>query len=102
VDMLAMTYMFLPMSDWVPVVTGILIGYLVLQCVAWAGNLWAHLPLYVRGSPAADTAVAGDAPGAASAHAFTPRVGLTGITDGSVRATLAVMAAGMAYMLLAM
>src|SRR5699024_2169384 len=76
-DMLEMTSMFLPMSDWVPVVTGILLGDLVLQCVACAGNLWAHLPLYVRGSPAADTAVAGDAPGAASAHSFNPRTGLT-------------------------
>src|SRR5699024_7662082 len=46
VDMLAMTYMFLPMSNWIPAVTGILVGYLVLQFIAWAGNLWARVPLY--------------------------------------------------------
>lgn len=102
VDMVAMTYMFLPMSDWIPAVTGILVGYLVLQLVAWAGNLWSRIPLYATGSATAGSPAFGDAPGAANSRTFTPRVGLTASTDVSVRATLAVMAASMAYMLLAM
>lgn len=102
VDMLAMTYMFLPMSTWSPALTGILIGYLVLQLVAWATNLWSRIPLYATNPATSAPSATTDAPGAADSRTFTPRVGLTGNTDGSVRATLAVMAAGMAYMLAAM
>src|SRR5699024_658783 len=102
VDMLAMTYMFLPMSNWIPVITGVLVGYLCLQTIAWATNLWARVPLYAGDTSRSGTPALTDGPGAAASRAFTPRVGLTGITDRSVRATLAVMAAGMAYMLVAM
>src|SRR5699024_3125867 len=102
VDMLAMTYMFLPMSNWIPVITGVLVGYLCLQTIAWATNLWARVPLYAGNTTTSGTPAVTDGPGTANSRAFTSRVGLTAITDGSVRATLAIMAAGMAYMLLAM
>ena|SRR5699024_954889 len=102
VDMLAMTYMFLPMANWIPVITGVLVGYLCLQTIAWATNLWARIPLYAGNTTTSGTPAVTDGPGTANSRAFTSRVGLTAITDGSVRATLAIMAAGMAYMLLAM
>src|SRR5699024_5251487 len=69
---------------------------------AWATNLWARIPLYAGNTTTSGTPAVTDGPGTANSRAFTSRVGLTAITDGSVRATLAIMAASMAYMLLAM
>lgn len=99
-DMLAMTYMFLPATGRPATLTWIAIAYLAGHASAWASNLWSRIPLHSTITSGATAVGAGDGPGAAQAH--RPTLGLSGETDLGVRITLAVMAASMAYMLLAM
>lgn len=116
-DLLAMTYMLLP-TEWRPVVVSyLLVGYLVCQLAARAFGLWSRPAAVLAVAPSREdtsavlavgagdggrpldgptaVAVGGPAPGRAE-------VGLVPHYTPTVRATLAVMAAGMAYMLFAM
>ncbi|TQJ00964.1 DUF5134 domain-containing protein [Amycolatopsis cihanbeyliensis] len=92
VDMVAMTYMLLPMSGRFAPVTYLFVGYLGCQAVAWVTGLWGRVPVLrpvLAGAP--------DAPEAAA-----PAVALTAHSAPTVPPSLAVMAATMAYMLAAM
>jgi len=77
-DSAAMAYMSAIMlwpKAFAPLVSWIVIGYLILAALMWAFGLWARLP-----------------------GARRPAAGLCGHQDLDVRLTLAVMAASMAYM----
>lgn len=92
VDGLIMAYMLVFPMDGPVLVTCVLVAYLAVQVVAWAFGLWGRAPA-LRSAVAAGTA-----PGTARSVAG---VGLLADSAPSVRASLAAMAAGMAYMLLA-
>ncbi|WP_216205373.1 DUF5134 domain-containing protein [Amycolatopsis aidingensis] len=96
VDMLAMTYMLLPMSSRFAPVTYLFVGYLGAQAVAWTAGLWSRVPV-LRPVPVGTA----DAPGAATAGG-QGAVALTAESAPTVPPSLAVMAATMAYMLAAM
>ena len=102
VDMLAMTYMLLPMGSHVAAVSYVFVVYLVASALAWTGGLWKRAPAFRQ--PLAVGAGAGgeqvtttEAPSGNGAA-----VGLTADCTADVPVTLAVMAAGMAYMLAVM
>ncbi|MDR7303699.1 DUF5134 domain-containing protein [Haloactinomyces albus] len=115
VDMFAMAYMLLAPAARPVWLTWVLVAYLGGQVLGWAFGLWDRLPVFARGLPA--TVAPGDSPTAVERthrheHAVTPLaddpapeaapgpvVGLTAHSTVAVRVTLAVMAAGMAYML---
>lgn len=87
VDMLVMTYMLLPVTARGHTVGHVLAAYLGLRCLAWAFGWWhRHGLRRAAGTPASD------------GH----REWRAAMSAPSVRASLAVMAAGMAYMLAAM
>ncbi|WP_019813624.1 DUF5134 domain-containing protein [Saccharomonospora saliphila] len=102
-DMLVMTCMLLPPARLAPVVEGVLVAYLAVQTVAWALGLWERVPAFravARASvfaTGARTAPAGGVPGVGGAAAVP-----TAHSVVAVRLTLAVMSAGMAFMLAAM
>lgn len=116
VELLVMTYMFLPPPATPSWLSYLFVGYLVVQVVAWAFGLWERLPVFrtpvlAGGGPAAahtdDTG--GDEPGptllSADPHpeaSTGPVLGLTAYSSAVVHVTLAVMAASMAYMLAVM
>jgi hypothetical protein len=94
VDQLVMVYMLaMPMSGPV-LVTSALVVYLGVQTVLWGAGLWSRVPA-VRPQEAPL-----GAPGAASAPPRAREIGLAAEADVVVRISLAVMAAGMGYMLL--
>ncbi|HVV11998.1 MAG TPA: DUF5134 domain-containing protein [Amycolatopsis sp.] len=92
-DVVVMVYMLLPVRT--PTVSGVFVVYLAGQAVAWALGLWSRVPA-LRPVPADGTA--GTEPGGSA----TVAVGLTAHSSPIVLSTLAVMAASMAYMLIAM
>ncbi|TNC24222.1 DUF5134 domain-containing protein [Amycolatopsis alkalitolerans] len=92
IDMVAMAYMLLPART--PVLTAVFVVYLAGQAVAWSLGLWSRVPVLAP--------VPAGGEGAAGSPASSAVVGLTAHTSPVVLASLAVMAAGMAYMLLAM
>lgn len=104
-DMMVMTYMFLPGSARPAALTWIAVTYLVGQVGAWLANLWARprRGVAVPDAPETQAAVAtAQGPGAATAAAPRRQFGLSGCAALDVRITLAIMAASMAYMLAAM
>lgn len=107
-DMVAMAYMFLPGSLRPAGLTWIVVGYLTCEIGAWLANLWAAPRLGVaapQARPAAATPgvpATPAAPGAATAVASRRELGLSECSALDVRASLALMAASMAYMLAAM
>ncbi len=106
-DMVVMVYMFLPPSSRTPVLTYLFVAYLAGQAAAWALGLWTRVPV-LRRSAAVVTearpggAVAVDAGRSPAGEVEGRIVGLTAHSSRTVLASLAVMAAGTAYMLLAM
>lgn len=111
-DMLAMTYMFVPSSFRPSLLTVVFLAYLAGQVAAWGSGLWDRLPVWRRGGTGAPAAravassvhagVRGPALLSAEPVAETepePVVGLTLHSTVAVRLTIAVMAAGMAAML---
>jgi hypothetical protein len=100
-DMLAMTYMLAPLSAWVPLVTHVLAGYLGCQVVAWATGLWTRVPVLSR-SRLALAEEGGRTRIVATSDESTRTVALTGQSSPMVLTSLSIMAAGMAYMLIAM
>lgn len=94
-DMLVMGYMMLPATARPGWLTSVLVGYLTIQVVVWALGLWDRAPAFRSPAPAvldvpANTSGAG---GVAT---------MTAHSAPTVRISLAVMAASMAYMLVAM
>lgn len=100
VDLLAMTYMLLPMGSHVAAVNYVFVVYLVTSAVAWAGGLWKRAPAFRQ--PVAAGA-GGELVATSDAASSSGRaLGLTAESSADVPVTLAVMAAGMAYMLAVM
>lgn len=94
-DQLVMVYMLaLPMSG-PALVTSLLVAYLGVQAVLWGAGLWSRVPA-VRPQEEPLGAI-----GAASAPPRARVIGLAAEADVVVRVSLAVMATGMGYMLLA-
>lgn len=89
-DMVIMVYMLLPSR--LAALTGLFVVYLAGQTVAWALGLWSRVPL-LSPVPVGGRGVAGSR---------SVAVGLTAASSAVVLGTLAVMSAGMAYMLVAM
>lgn len=119
VDTAAMAYMYAPASARPEPVTVLLIVYLVAQAIAWASGAWAKVPAFDVDAPSTATSAGANAvrrayigpadstgnnaPARAAVTVVPrPRLGLSGRKDPRVRATLAIMALSMAYMLLAM
>lgn len=113
-DMVAMTYMLLPMALRPTWLNWVFVLYLGGQALAWAFGLWDRLPVFARrpapaaprGPPAAtgraqqhEHAVTPLADDPAPQAATGPVVGLTAHSTVAVRITLAIMTASMAYML---
>ncbi len=120
-DLLAMVYMLLPAENQNPALTGVVVTYLTCQVLAWALGWWdraparhaavnaqalstqsnmatdATMPLTATGSPAA--ALLGR-PAQQGGQYRSPE--LCTYTTPSIRASLAVMAAAMGYMLAVM
>lgn len=110
VDMLAMTYMWLPTAARPTVLTWVFVAYLVGQMLAWATGLWSHIPV-LRPAAAATTSMlattasrqpSASSTAAAQAMGISRAVGLPADPRPDVRVSLAVMAASMGYMLAAM
>lgn len=100
VDMLAMTYMLLPMGSHIAVVSYGFVGYLVASALAWVGGLWKRAPAFRQ--PLA-VSVGGEPVTTLEVPSGSGRaLGLTAESSADVPVTLAVMAAGMAYMLAVM
>lgn len=115
VDMFAMAYMLLAPAARPVWLTWVLVAYLSAQVLGWAFGVWDRLPVFARRFPAAaapegsptaarrtpqhENAVTPLADDPAPEAASGPVVGLTAHSTVAVRVTLAVMAAGMAYML---
>lgn len=114
VDMLAMAYMLLPMAFRPGWLTFVFVVYLAGQVVAWAFGAWDRLPVF---RPSGTTSEASARGRAAAGRSDGPAllatdpvpeydagsvVGLTTHSTVAVRVTLAIMAAGMAYMLAVM
>lgn len=97
-DMLAMTYMLLPTAARPEAVSYLLAGYLACSAIAWALGLWHRLPALAEPEPALGNGQRLPARDARPAGA----VGLTLDSSIDVRATLAVLAASMGYMLVGM
>jgi hypothetical protein len=87
-----MAYLLLPARE--SVLTAVFVAYLVAQMVAWALGLWSRVPVLA--------AVPVEGTSAGGSEARSAVVELTAHTSPVVLATLAVMAASMAYMLTAM
>ncbi|WP_116049730.1 DUF5134 domain-containing protein [Amycolatopsis palatopharyngis] len=100
VDLLAMTYMFVPAASRPAPLTSLLVLYLGVQAIAWTTGLWSRVAL-VRGAVPA-VAEAGAAGGAAAPDGAGQTFGLYATSALDVRLTLALMAAGMVYMLVVM
>lgn len=104
VEMLAMTYMLLPMQVRPGAVNYVFALYLAGSALAWALGLWQREPAR-RERPAVAAAAAqqgqGGAP-AAFAEPEPPRPRLTVPGSRDVPVTLAVMSASMAYMVVFM
>lgn len=102
-DMLAMAYMLLPTHA--AGVSLVLVVYLFCQTLAWALGMWTRPAVRpsVHGSSAGTPEpTAGRSTAAAAPAAGSPAGGLI-VHDGvAIRISLAVMAAGMAYMIAAM
>jgi hypothetical protein len=100
VDALVMVYMVaLPMSG-PPAVTSVLAGYLTVQVAAWACGVWGRVSFHHTGPAGQPDAL----PAGGVAEAVVPAraaVGLPAEVDAGVRAGLALMTAGMGYMLVA-
>lgn len=101
-DLAAMTYMFAPPSSWLVPSTYALVFYLGVQAVAWAVGWWSRVPIVSPVAPLAADAVSAGGGEVVPADDRAEAVGLRATSSPSVRATLAVMAASMAYMLAAM
>ncbi|MDQ2706486.1 MAG: DUF5134 domain-containing protein [Actinomycetota bacterium] len=94
VDLAIMAYMWLPTTSRPSMLDGLLAVYYVYQAVAWMLGLWDRIPVLDRSMPGGR-----HSPRPAPTVAV---VGLTTHTSLAGRATLAVMAASMGYMLVAM
>ncbi|WP_019854294.1 DUF5134 domain-containing protein [Actinopolyspora mortivallis] len=98
--MLAMTYMMVPGSSRPAWLTLVFVGYLCCETVVWSLGWWERVPwLRPHGVTAPAPGAATTAPGRAVLR--ERGVGLPAHCSPGVRASLAVMAASMAYMLLA-
>lgn len=111
-DMLAMTYMLLPHSARIGVVTTVFVLYLAVQTVAWAFGLWDRAPALRPAADRTSHAPALDTPGATVLDVPPEQpgrdssdggpLGLTAHSTPAVRVSLGAMAASMAVMLVAM
>lgn len=111
IGMLVMTYMMIsPVSrpSWL---TLLFVGYLAVEVLAWALGLWERLPVLRRPATAPDSTAELAAPGAATRPSTTEAaargrvllpIGLPAHSTPGIRASLAIMAASMGYMLVAM
>jgi hypothetical protein len=90
--MLAMSYMLVPSARPWPL-TYLFVAYLAVQTVAWALGWWQRFPVL---------RTAGAGPDMIDSTGQGRAVALTAHSTRTVPVSLAVMAAGMAYMLVAM
>jgi len=114
VDMVAMVVMLVPASARPATLSRVLVCYLAIQAVAWAGGLWARLPalsataLHDVVTPAPTTLPVDGRPPvhAPPAHdtldRTARRTGLTPDHTPDIRVSLALMECGMAWMLVVM
>ena len=95
-DLAAMAYMWSP-SGYVAPITWLLVAYFALQALLWGTNRYRHLDerIVIRGVNVA--VAAGGAAGAVSRSAVDPLV-----CERDLRASMGLMALGMAYMFAAM
>lgn len=94
VDLGVMAYMWLPVTNRPSILDGLLAVYSGYQVVAWLFGMWDRIPVLDRSMPGGN-----HRPRPAPTVAV---VSLTTHTSLTGRATLAVMAASMGYMLIAM
>lgn len=102
VDLMAMTYMFVPTTSRPAQVTFLLMLYLGSQAVAWLMGLWNRVPNLSPEPFRVSDAASANVGEVDSVQRPERAVGLQATASLSVRSTLAVMAASMAYMLAVM
>lgn len=110
VDMLIMAYMWLPATIRPSLLDYALAAYLGCQMLAWALGLWERDPVTARPPAPAATVptMARVGPGRPAARpsaqvtSLSPAVGLIAERAPVIRASLAIMAASMSYMLIVM
>ncbi len=93
-DLTIMAYMWLPTTSRSPILDGLFAVYFIYQVFAWVLGIWDRIPVLERSMPGGK-----HCPKPAPTVAV---VGLTAHNSAAGRATLAVMAASMGYMLIAM
>jgi hypothetical protein len=111
-DTLAMTYMLLPAAAQPAGVSWVFVAYLVCQMLAWALGLWDRVPVFQPPAAAAVATAPATMPRSRVVQTARPApavptsgkraVGLTAHCSPTIRISLAVMAASMAYMLAVM
>lgn len=112
VDMLAMTYMLLPLAAQPADVSWVFVTYLACQMLAWTLGLWDRAPMLQPAAAASVASAPATTPTSRVGQALRPAptvpgsgdrvVGLTAHCTPAIRVSLAVMAASMAYMLAVM